>query len=172
MAIKEDGLSQRWESFHLTEGENDVIQISEDTIKGSNTRGEHCLMALLVYEKGYNRDAFKATMSKVWRLQGCVVFKEVGDNRFIMDFQYQVDKDKVLHGRPWFFNCALMVIQAFDGGMTIKDIPFSHEPFWVQIYNLPLIAMTHEVGIQVGRRIGVVHELDVDKEGLGWGKCL
>lgn len=42
----------------------------------------------------------------------------------------------------------------------------------MQIHNLPLAAMSQEVGLQVGRRLGVVHEVDVDREGLGWGRCL
>lgn len=93
------------------------MQITNDTV-----RGKHCLMALLILDKGFNREAFKATMSKVWKLDGWVAFKEVGDSRFIIDFQEQSDKDKVLHGRPWFLD-ALLALHAFDGGMAIKDIP-------------------------------------------------
>lgn len=71
-----------------------------------------------------------------------------------------------------FFDRALLTLQAFYGGMILKDIPFSYELFWVQVHNLPLATMSQENGIQIDRRIGVVHEVDVDKEGLGWGKCL
>lgn len=84
MDMEEEELSCRSEGFHLTEGENEVIQVSEDTTKDSNIRREYCLMALLVSEKSYNREAFKATMSKVWRDQGWVVFKNVGENKFII----------------------------------------------------------------------------------------
>lgn len=56
--------------------------------------------------------------------------------------------------------------------MIVKDILFSHDPFRVQIYNLPLATMSQQVRLQVGRRLGVVHEVDVDREGLGRGKCL
>lgn len=55
---------------------------------------------------GFNRKAFKATVSKIWKLDGWVVFKEVGGSRLIMDFHEQSDKDKVLHGKP----CSLIVL--------------------------------------------------------------
>ena len=45
-------------------------------------------------------------------------------------------------------------------------------PFWVQIYNVPLMSMTREFGLEIGGKIGRVLNVDVPKQGVQWGKYL
>ena len=45
-------------------------------------------------------------------------------------------------------------------------------PFWVQIYNLPLMSLTREFGLEIGGKIGRVLDVDVPKKGVQWGKYL
>ena len=45
-------------------------------------------------------------------------------------------------------------------------------PFWVQIFNVPLMSMTREFGLEIGGKIGRVLNVDVPKQGVQWGKYL
>jgi hypothetical protein len=42
----------------------------------------------------------------------------------------------------------------------------------VQVYDMPLTCMNREVGHMIGATIGLVEEVDVTGDGVGWGRCL
>ncbi|XP_041004014.1 uncharacterized protein LOC121249369 [Juglans microcarpa x Juglans regia] len=111
-------------------------------------------------------------MSQVWRLEGWVRFKEVGGQSFLIEFQQVTNKEKVLSGRPWFFDRNLVTLQEVDDSVSINSMHFKFEPFWVQLHNLPLATMTEEVGNQFGASIGHVIRVDAEFDGLAWGRCL
>ncbi|XP_042949100.1 uncharacterized protein LOC122281356 [Carya illinoinensis] len=168
----EEELTRRWEGFQLTDVENEVLELPIVVDKEAESRGKHCLLALILTEKGANKKAFKDTMSQIWKLDGWVSFKDMGDHMFLIEFQFQLDMEKVILGRPWFFDRSIVAIQLFDGSIPFNEIVFNYELFWVQIHNLPLNSMNQEVGGQVGAIIGKVLKVDVDEEGWGWGRCL
>lgn len=37
------------------------------------------------------------------------------------------------------------------------------------MHNLPLVCMTKEIGSQIGSTIGMVKEVDVNEDEIGWG---
>lgn len=119
-----------------------------------------------------NNEAFRKTMAQVWKLVGWVRFKELGDQNFLIEFQHLHDKDKVLSGRPWFFYRNLLTVLEVAESNVLNSIQFKFEPFWVQLHNIPLAAMTEEVGSQFGETIGHVIRVDADSDGSKWGKCL
>lgn len=77
--MEEEELAKRWEGFQLTETEDAVFTLPEDVISESKVRGLHCLLGLIITEKRVNKEAFKSTMAQVWKLEGWVSFKEVGE---------------------------------------------------------------------------------------------
>lgn len=94
-----------------------------------------------------------------------VTFTEVGENNFIMEFKKTTDKEKILLGRPWTFDRNLIAIQDVDSNLPPNDVRFSHEPFWVQLHNVPFAGMTKAYGNQIASTIGKVIKVKVDKEG-------
>lgn len=49
---------------------------------------------------------------------------------------------------------------------------FSKESFWLQIHNLSLGFMMEDWGNRIGASVGKVLDVDVDEDGICWGKCL
>ncbi|KAF5465302.1 hypothetical protein F2P56_015322 [Juglans regia] len=119
-----------------------------------------------------NRQAFKSTMSKIWRPEGWIQFKDVGVNRMLVEFQYDRDKEKVLAGRPWSFDRALICLQEVDGEVPLKDIKFERELFWVQAHNMPLACMSKEIGLMLFSGMERVLAVETDDGGCGWGSIL
>lgn len=91
-------LSMLWEGLKLIEEEEDVAKLSDQSILEASLRGKNYLMALIISNRGFNKEAFHTTMPQVWKLEGWIKFIKVGDSRFIMEFQMSVNKEKVLHG--------------------------------------------------------------------------
>jgi hypothetical protein len=107
-------------------------------------------------------------MATTWKLS----FTVLGENLFLMEFQYECDRIRVLEGRPWSFEKSLFVVEEFDGLSTPSEISFDKVAFWVRISNLPLVCMNMEIGKQIGAAIGEVEMIDTDEEGVGWGEFL
>ncbi|XP_042972731.1 uncharacterized protein LOC122304523 [Carya illinoinensis] len=165
-------LTKRWERLQLTTEESSPIEVKLDGPKERIRMGEYCIVGRAMVEKMVNSKAFRTTMSQIWRLQGWVKFKEIGDQSFLIEFQELADKEKVLGGRPWFFDRCLLSLQEIDAKVSINSMQFRFEPFWVQLHNLPLATMTEEVGIQFVESIGHVIRVDAEVDARAWGHCL
>ena len=75
-------------------------------------------------------------------------------------------------GRPWSFDRQILVLNDFDGKVPSSQMDFSQSPFWIQAHDMPLLCMTKGVGTKIGTSMGVLHEVDVAGDGVGWGRCL
>lgn len=82
-------------------------------------------------DKGFNQEAFGITISQVWRPEGWVKFKEMEDHMFLIEFQKLPDKERVLAGRPWFFDRILLSLQEVDEAIPIDAMQVNFEPFWI-----------------------------------------
>lgn len=97
---------------------------------------------------------------------------DMGDNTFLLEFQYVRDKNKVLNGRAWSFNRMLFSLQECDWQTPLLDVQFSKKSFWIQAYDMPLVSMFEEVGAKLGSGAGKVLEVKVDENRLGWSHFL
>ncbi|KAF5442023.1 hypothetical protein F2P56_022872, partial [Juglans regia] len=165
----EEELSKQWEKLSLTEKEKEGLALQQATSRTSVKTEHLCLLVMIVAEKTINREAFKSTMSKVWKCESWIQFSEVGSNKFIIEFHSKKDLERVINGRPWSFDRWLMCFQAFSGSKSINEVQFTTEEFWIQAYNLPFDCMNQEVGYQIGSRLGKFIKVHVDDRGIGWG---
>lgn len=61
--------------------------------------------------KQVNRGAFWSTMAKIWQTEGRIVFREVGWNRFLIEFQGEKEKNRIMQGQLWSFDKFLMCLR-------------------------------------------------------------
>ncbi|KAF5471373.1 hypothetical protein F2P56_008182 [Juglans regia] len=168
----EDDLAKQWEGLSLTEKEKEEVLLEKNSSEVVDQYGKFCLLVMIIAEKPVNREAFKSTMAKIWKCESWFKFSEVGMNKFLIEFNKEEDLQKVIKGRPWSFDRWLLCLQVFEGNMSINEVVFNKEEFWVHAYNIPLSSMTYEVGTQIGGCIGRVLTVQVDERGIGWGKFL
>ena len=90
---------------------------------------------------------------------------------FLMEFEDEGDKNKVLKGRPWIFEESLFSVENFDELSTFSEINFEQAEFWVRMFNLPLACMGKEVGFQIRSTMGTVTKVDIDEE-MGVGESI
>lgn len=90
----------------------------------------------------------------------------LGENLFIIEFQYSWDKSSVLEGRPWTFEGHLFAMEDFNGLTPPTQIPFDKATFWVRMYNLPLACMGTTIGFQIGSSVGEVEDVDIVDDGV------
>jgi hypothetical protein len=168
----EDDLERLCSNISLTEGERHGIMVTDGDVAEIQAKSVNCLVGKLWLEKLVNKEAFKTVLTRIWRIAGRVVFKELQDNCWLFDFSGEADKRRVLEGRPWSFDRHALVIQEFDGKIAVSRMHFRHSPIWIQVHDMPLLCMTKGVGMKIGASLGDVEDVDVAGDGSGWGRCL
>jgi len=98
---------------------------------------------------------------------GKLVFKEMLENLWLIEFSYELDKQRVLKGRPWLSYHSVLVSKDVDEGIPHSLRVFTSSPFSVKIHEMPLVCMSREIGQKIGSTLGMVEEVDVS-----WGRCL
>jgi hypothetical protein len=167
-----EDLTRLWGNLSLNEEEVLDVNIQPEAVEGLISRGKFCLVGKLLAERFVGKDVIKRQMIRGWRPEGRVTFKVLGENLFLLEFEKEWDKSRVLEGRPWLFEKDLFSVEDFDGLCSVSEIAFEQAEFWVRMSNLPLACMGKEVGFQIGATVGEVQEVDTDEEGVGWGKYL
>lgn len=107
-------------------------------------------------------------MRGVWRLQGKVHFKELGHIMFLIIFNETLHVQRVEEGPPWTFDKKLFCLKEYDGSLTTNLVKFCREPILVQMHNIPFTMINRYYGEILGKAIGEIIEVDVDKENAGW----
>ncbi|TXG59766.1 hypothetical protein EZV62_014339 [Acer yangbiense] len=79
---------------------------------------------------------------------------------FLHSIRNELDLNRVLAGCPWSFDGALIAMEKPVGKGTLDSLSFNLADFWVQIYQIPLLCMTKEIGRFLGNMIGQVLEVD------------
>lgn len=154
------------------EKESVELEINTRAVEGVVTRGQNCLVGKLVSNQIVSKNIIISMLISGWRPSGNLSFKVLGDNIFLLDFKYIWDKERVMEGCLWVFEGSLFAMDEFDGITPPNKLDFEHAAFWVRMFNLPLACISQTVGSQIGSSMGMVEEVDMDEEGLGWGEYL
>jgi hypothetical protein len=65
-----------------------------------------------------------------------------------------------------------MLVKNFDGAVRPSEMQFDSLEMWVRVLDLPMDFMNRVYGEMIGDWIGKFVSVDVDEEGLAWGKDL
>ncbi|XP_042942844.1 uncharacterized protein At4g02000-like [Carya illinoinensis] len=167
-----EGIEEKWKQFNLTEEEDVTLDSPNGEREDVQQKGDRSLIGKVCTERGVGRDVIAKTMARIWRISKRAIFQEVERNVFVITFATHADKQRIMEGRPWLFDNALILLAHYDGALQPGAIKFNYETFWMQVHNLPLGYMTEEWGMQIGNSVGRTLEVDVENDGIGWGKCL
>jgi hypothetical protein len=159
-------------SMRLLEGERMSIEITEDETADLRLANGRCLISRFMSDRRIQKEAFRAFMARLWKTAGKVVFKELQDNIWLIEFSSEADKRRVLEGCPWLFDRSVLILKEVEESIPPAQMDFSKSPFWIQVHDILLICMNKHVGLKIGESIGRVEEVDVTGEGIGWGRCL
>ncbi|KAF5450097.1 hypothetical protein F2P56_030474 [Juglans regia] len=165
-------MEEVWKRLKLNDEEDCPIEIEKGVRGSTELKGEISLVGKIISERRIGKEVARSMMEKVWKVGKPLEFQEIGGNCYVITFVNQRDKWKVLDGYPWLFDSYLFVLLDFNGGLQPSLFDFDHAYLWIQMLNLPLSYMNKQMGELIGSSIGKVSEVDVQKDGLAWGKCL
>ena len=166
-----DELEALWSKLTFTE-EGEDIELGSDGTRAAREIGKNCLVMKILTQRTIVPDALRKHLKKLWKLNKGLLVSEIEEELYLVEFGDGRDKKRFLEMCPWSYEKQLILLQDFEGERVPKDITLKWTSFWVQIYNLPLMSMTREPGMEIGAKIGSVLEVDVPEKGVQWGKFL
>ena len=162
-------VTKMWENFNLLEEESVGIKTQEANFVPLVGRGSASVVGKLLADRTMGEEIIKTPFIRTWQPTGRVSFKSIGSNTFIIEFENEWDKSRIMEGQPWTFDDDLVFLPDFDGLTPPTEIDFEKVALWVCMFNLPLACMSKEMQMRIGSYIGKVEEVEVDDEGAGWG---
>jgi hypothetical protein len=139
-------LTARWGNLTLMEEEDTKLGITEQGMVPLVERGHACVIGKLLADRTVGKDVVKVPLINAWQPTGRVSFKTLGPNLFLIDFQHEWDKSRIMEGRPWTFDGHLVSLLEFDGITPPSQLNFEKAAFWIRMYELPLACMGLEIG--------------------------
>jgi hypothetical protein len=130
------------------------------------------LIGKLIADRFVAKEVLRAPLLRAWKPTGSVSFRDLGDNIFLADFEHEWDKSRILEGRSWLFDGNLVSLSEYDGLTPPSQMEFDKASFWMRMYILPLACMGKEIGIKIGSSVGLVEEIDIFDDEVGWGEYL
>lgn len=140
------------------------IQIEENKNPNDHTV-TFCLLGKLWTDRSYNTVALIETMKKLWSPTKGVECRELGHNLISFQFNTKRDMDRVLEKEPWHFNKYVLVLKPLKADIQPSMIEFNKTPFWIRIYDLPMMGRTENAVRQIASRFGDVMEVDQNTIG-------
>lgn len=161
-----------WQRLKVTEEEEESISLGAECTRAAVERGKKCVFMKVLSRKGLMVEALRKNIRMLWKPNKNIQLSVIGDELFLVEFEDERDRRRVMDMRPWHYEKQLVLFQEFEGDKNPKDILLKWSPFWVQVYNLPLKSRTKETGKAIGESIGKFIEVDVEDTGVQWGTCL
>jgi len=165
-------MEELWRNFKLSEVEKGVTIVEASEVTGSKQQAQYSILFKLQTNKEFNKEAFKATCGDLWRFDQGVTIREVGQILSIAVFGSEDHLMTVLDKSPWSFDKKLILMKRFLDDSSPAKVTFSHSPFWIHIFNIPVKSMNKAVGIKIGNDMGELIMVDAPKSGLAWGPFL
>ncbi|KAL5819222.1 hypothetical protein ACOSQ4_023064 [Xanthoceras sorbifolium] len=160
------------ETLSLSEKDGPIASLDSDLRKIGSVKLTLSLVGKVISNKAINREAFRSIIPKIWKTTNDIYIEVLSNNIYVFYFRSMEDRKQILAGEPWNFDNSLLVLGEPTGNGDLGNMKFSNTEFWVQVYNVPLVCMTREIDLFLGRQIGEVCELDLGATGDCLGKFL
>lgn len=92
-----------WENLSLTEDEHIELEANIQDLEVAEQYGKFCLVGKLFADQAASKEMIRTKLRRSWKSSGNLSFKVLGENFFLVEFENEADKDRVLEGRPWVF---------------------------------------------------------------------
>ncbi|MBA0751815.1 hypothetical protein Gogos_000715 [Gossypium gossypioides] len=99
-------------------------------------------------------------MADLWHRIGGIFILDLGEKRYLFQFFYEMEKNRVLKGIPSFFNNHLLLMHKNQPRENPLLVPLLSDEFWVQVHDLPPGLMSATMAHQFGSFLGTFLEYD------------
>ncbi|MBA0594235.1 hypothetical protein Gorai_011147, partial [Gossypium raimondii] len=151
--------------------EDETIQFGAESSE-SETLYANCFVGMFLTSSVVNFQAMRLTLANFWHPIEGVSISNLGNERFLFKFYFEVDVNKVEKNGSWNFNSHLLVLHRLKEEEDPLSVQLNWVDFWMLIHDLPLGFMSEAVARQLGSFIGVFLEYDASTTQLGYKRIM
>ncbi|KAL0010459.1 hypothetical protein SO802_005567 [Lithocarpus litseifolius] len=107
-----------------------------------------------------NLKAAKNLLRSVWKPGSDLKIVDVGDGLLQFKFVLESQLRWVWDNGSWSFDNNILALQRWEKGLTARTVSFKSLSMWGQVWGLPFDLINEEAGLDIGRGIGSVVEVD------------
>lgn len=162
LGIMDEELIRNWAKMRISKDEETIVGFDGDD-PGFNRISEKmdCLaIDRLVNGKTANITGLRWSLDRAWRLQGDLAISGLEDGLLGFQFSNPFDRERILQGRPWFFDDVLLCLEPARADYQPADMDFSKSLFWVQAYDVPFGMRSSSYAKKIGDLMGGFIEAD------------
>ena len=137
-----DELEALWSKLTFTEEEGEDIELGCKRTRVVREIGKNCLVMKILMQHIIVLDALQKHLKMLWKPNRGLWIFEIEEEMYLVEFGDGRDKKRILEMCPWSYEKQLVLLQEFEGERVPKEIIIKWTPFWVKIYNFPLMSMT------------------------------
>nr|POE57687.1 hypothetical protein CFP56_13948 [Quercus suber] len=157
------GLENLWSRLTLDDEEEygaEVPKPVEETV--------HRLAGRFFTKRTLNVESVARTFKPLWKPNGELKLRDLGDNILLFEFSDALDLARVLEFEPWTFDKNIVVFREVAEVEEVPSLEFFGVNFWVQMHNLPPTSLNQATGEAIGNSIGkVIDVADPEDDGEG-----
>ena len=112
------------------------------------------LLGKFLTMKPINIRAAKNLLRSMWKLGEDLKIIDVGEG--LLQFKFSMES----HNGPWCFDDHLLALRRWEKGMPVRNVTFTKQPFWIQVWGLSFDLINEEAGSDIDRSIGELVEVD------------
>jgi hypothetical protein len=101
----------------------------------------------------------KVLFSDLFRIWGDGTARELGDNRYLLEFTMEDTLSFVLRGAQWSFKGDAIITVPYDGLTKLSAVTIESIHLWIRLYDLPVAMMTNAFVKALGTKVGWVLEI-------------
>ncbi|CAH9094368.1 unnamed protein product [Cuscuta epithymum] len=93
------------------------------------------LAGVFVSDRRVKLTGFQEMMASIWRPGRGMTFKEIGEKRYLLNFNHVLDMNRVLEDGSWLFERDLILLKVVQPDDIPETMTLFEASFWVQVHN-------------------------------------
>ncbi|KAK1695441.1 hypothetical protein QYE76_012138 [Lolium multiflorum] len=126
-------------------------------------------MARLLTSKPFSAASLKKTMQFVWAPAQEIFFRDIEENRFLVQANCLGDWKKVTEQGPWIFREQGLLVEKFDGSCSAAAVALHRIHAWVRVHDVPELYRKKLLITKLCASIGEVLMVDMNSSGYEGG---
>ncbi|KAM0821979.1 hypothetical protein ACQ4PT_071815 [Festuca glaucescens] len=117
--------------------EEEATPLVLDDREEEGTKQKWSLAGKVLSRNFFHIQTISSILRPAWGNPKGLLFRSVGRNMLVADFDTQRDRDRVMTGSPWHVNNNAVILEVFVDHMRPSELKFDKLQLWARVINLP-----------------------------------
>ncbi|OMO70978.1 hypothetical protein COLO4_28420 [Corchorus olitorius] len=113
-----------------------------------------------VYGKKVGFKFLSLKLAQLWKLKKFPAIVDLGEDFFLLKFEFENDYHYVLKEGPWFIGGHFLTVRKWEPNFRASEATFSSVAVWVRLNELPVEFFDGDILQKIGRNIGKLIKID------------